>query len=64
MIPPCVNSYTRCPDIDLQLGLTDRPVDLLQEGVDCVVRVGALQDSSLVARRIGIFEGVTCAAPE
>jgi LysR family transcriptional regulator for bpeEF and oprC len=64
VIPALCEFHTRYPDIDLQLGLTDRPVDLLQEGVDCVVRVGALQDSSLVARRIGLFEGVTCAAPD
>ncbi|CAE6811377.1 LysR family transcriptional regulator [Paraburkholderia haematera] len=64
VIPSLCEFHTRYPDIDLQLGLTDRPVDLLQEGVDCVVRVGALQDSSLVARRIGLFEGVTCASPE
>jgi LysR family transcriptional regulator, regulator for bpeEF and oprC len=63
VIPSLCEFHTRYPDIDLQLGLTDRPVDLLQEGVDCVVRVGELQDSSLVARKIGIFEGVTCAAP-
>ncbi|MBP0589359.1 LysR family transcriptional regulator [Paraburkholderia sp. LEh10] len=63
VIPQLCEFHTRYPDIDLQLGLSDRPVDLLQEGVDCVVRVGALQDSSLVARRIGLFEGVSCAAP-
>ncbi|POA54662.1 LysR family transcriptional regulator, partial [Pseudomonas sp. GW460-R15] len=56
--------HTRYPDIDLQLGLSDRPVDLLQEGVDCVIRVGALQDSSLVARRVGLFECVTVASPD
>jgi LysR family transcriptional regulator for bpeEF and oprC len=64
VIPSLCEFHTRYPDIDLQLGLTDRPVDLLQEGVDCVVRVGALQDSSLVARRIGLFEVVSCASPE
>ncbi|MGV2292915.1 LysR family transcriptional regulator [Trinickia sp. YCB016] len=63
VIPALCEFHTKYPDIDLQLGLSDRPVDLLQEGVDCVIRVGALQDSSLVARRIGLFEGVTCAAP-
>lgn len=63
-IPALCEFHQRYPDIDLQLGLSDRPVDLLQEGVDCVVRVGALQDSSLVARRIGLFEGVTCASPD
>ncbi|SEA95449.1 MAG: LysR family transcriptional regulator [Paraburkholderia sp.] len=64
VIPALCEFHTRYPDIDLQLGLTDRPVDLLQEGVDCVVRVGALQDSSLVARRIGLFEHVSCASPD
>ena len=63
VIPALCEFHAKYPDIDLQLGLSDRPVDLLQEGVDCVIRVGALQDSSLVARRIGLFEGVTCAAP-
>jgi LysR family transcriptional regulator for bpeEF and oprC len=64
VIPALCEFHTRYPDIDLQLGLSDRPVDLLQEGVDCVIRVGVLQDSSLVARRIGLFEGVSCASPE
>lgn len=64
VIPALCEFHKRYPDIDLQLGFSDRPVDLLQEGVDCVIRVGALQDSSLVARRIGLFEGVTCAAPD
>jgi LysR family transcriptional regulator, regulator for bpeEF and oprC len=64
VIPSLCEFHTRYPDIDLQLGLSDRPVDMLQEGVDCVVRVGALQDSSLVARRVGLFEGISCAAPE
>jgi len=63
VIPSLCEFHDRYPDIDLQLGLSDRPVDLLQEGVDCVVRVGALQDSSMVARRIGLFEGVSCGAP-
>ena len=64
VIPSLCEFHTRYPDIDLQLGFSDRPVDLLQEGVDCVIRVGALQDSSLVARRIGLFECVTVAAPD
>ncbi|WP_260854615.1 LysR substrate-binding domain-containing protein, partial [Paraburkholderia sp. BCC1884] len=63
VVIPALNEFRdRYPDIDLQLGLSDRPVDLLQEGVDCVIRVGALQDSSLVARRVGLFEGVTVAS--
>lgn len=42
----------RYPDIVLQLGEDDRLVDLVREGVDCVLRTGTLQDSSLVGRQI------------
>ncbi len=51
------------PDVTLALGMTDRLVDLTQEGVDCALRVGRLPDSSLVAKRIGTMRFVTCAAP-
>ncbi|RQR22304.1 LysR family transcriptional regulator [Burkholderia sp. Bp9143] len=63
VIPKLADFHARYPDVELQLGLSDRPVDLIQERVDCVLRVGALQDSSLVARRIGLFECITCASP-
>lgn len=55
--------HTRYPDVELLIGMGDRPVDLVQEAVDCVIRLGELQDSMLVARRIGTFDFVTCAAP-
>ncbi|BBU30334.1 LysR family transcriptional regulator [Burkholderia sp. THE68] len=51
------------PDIDVRVGLADRNIDLIQEGVDCVIRAGSLEESSLVARRIGNAKVVTCAAP-
>jgi LysR family transcriptional regulator for bpeEF and oprC len=51
------------PDIELELRCTDRSINLIQEGVDCVVRVGQLEDSSLVARPLGQFELVNCASP-
>ncbi len=51
------------PEIELALGVTDRAVDLVAEGVDCVLRIGELPDSSLVARRIGMATMVTCVAP-
>src|SRR5690606_23435023 len=63
LIPQLCEFPQRCPDVELVIGLGDRPVDLVQEGVDCVIRVGDLEDSNLVARRIGIFRGVTCASP-
>jgi LysR family transcriptional regulator for bpeEF and oprC len=63
LIPSLCEFHERYPDIELVIGMGDRPVDLVQEAVDCVIRVGELKDSSMVARRIGIFEGMTCAAP-
>ena len=63
VVPALYDFYARYPNIELMLGFGDKPVDLFQEGVDCVVRVGALEDSSLVARRIGTFEFVTAASP-
>ncbi|NVZ60694.1 LysR family transcriptional regulator [Pseudomonas gingeri] len=53
----------RHPDIEMTLGVTDRTVDLVAEGVDCVLRIGELPNSSLIARRIGLATMVTCAAP-
>jgi LysR family transcriptional regulator, regulator for bpeEF and oprC len=63
VMPELDGFQSRYPDIELMLGFGERPVDLIQEGVDCVIRVGTLEDSSLVARRIGTFQGVTAASP-
>ncbi|CAM3940943.1 LysR family transcriptional regulator [Bordetella muralis] len=52
------------PDISLVLGVTDRTLDLVAEGVDCVVRIGELPNSSMIGRRIGTAAMVTCAAPD
>ncbi len=51
------------PDIRVELNLTDKVVDIVETGVDCVVRVGAVGDVGLVAKRIGCYSQVTCAAP-
>lgn len=51
------------PGVELSLGVTDRLVDLVAEGIDCTLRIGELADSSLVGRRIGALRMVTCAAP-
>ncbi|WP_277183789.1 LysR family transcriptional regulator [Caballeronia sp. BR00000012568055] len=64
VMPQLCDFHNRYPDIELMMGFGDKPVDLIQEGVDCVIRVGTLQDSSLVARRIGVFQGVTVASPD
>ncbi|MGB3127055.1 MAG: LysR family transcriptional regulator [Pseudomonas sp.] len=51
------------PGINLILGVTDRTVDLVGEGVDCALRIGDLPDSTLVARPVGMATLITCAAP-
>ena len=51
------------PDVAMVLGVTDRTVDMVAEGVDCVIRIGELKDSSLIAKRIGAAVMVTCASP-
>lgn len=63
LIPRLCEFHERYPEVELAIGMTDRPVDMVREAVDCAIRIGALPDSSLVARRIGTFFGVTCAAP-
>lgn len=63
LIPALAGFRARYPDIEVDLGVSDRPVDLIGDGVDCVIRGGELDDSSLVARRIARLDYVTCAAP-
>ena len=63
IIPALPDFYARYPDIQIELGVSDRPVDLLAENVDCVIRGGEITDQSLVARRIGEFYLMSCASP-
>jgi DNA-binding transcriptional LysR family regulator len=51
------------PQIELELSSTDRRVDLVREGFDCVLRVGALGDVNLIARPLGRFRIANCASP-
>ncbi len=53
----------RYPEIQVELGVSDRPVDLIGENIDCVIRGGPLTEQSLVARHVGDFPWVTCATP-
>jgi LysR family transcriptional regulator, regulator for bpeEF and oprC len=55
--------FAKYPDITIDIGSSDRPVDLVMEGVDCVIRGGTVHDESLVARKLGAFKVITCAAP-
>ncbi|WP_296942212.1 LysR family transcriptional regulator [uncultured Massilia sp.] len=63
LVPALPAFFERYPDIMLELGSSDRIVDLVEEGVDCAVRGGALGDTSLIARRVGVVNFLTAAAP-
>jgi len=63
VMPGLPGFLERYPDIVLHLGEDDRLVDMVREGVDCVLRAGALQDSSLVGRQIALMPQVTVASP-
>ena len=64
VMPNLKDFYRLYPDIYLMIGVSDRQVDLVQEGVDCVIRTGELTNSTLVARPLGRFRWITCASPE
>lgn len=61
--PALPEFFRRHPLMALELGSSDRPVDLIAEGVDCVIRGGLVHDETLVARPLGSLPVVTCAAP-
>ena len=64
LIAPALPSFfARHPDVDLELGSGDRPVDLLDEGIDCVIRGGDLHDETLIAKKLIAYEVGTFAAP-
>ena len=63
VLPVAVEFLKAYPAIDIRLVLADRVIDLLEDRVDIAVRIGALPDSSLVARRVGEIRRVVCASP-
>ncbi|MGY4534293.1 LysR family transcriptional regulator for bpeEF and oprC [Pseudomonas sp. TE3786] len=63
MIPALPGFVSQYPDIQLDLGCSERVVDLVQEGVDCAIRGGVVNDPDLVCRAIGQMRFVLCAAP-
>src|ERR1700723_2605558 len=63
IVPALPGFFARDPDIELELGCSERRTDLIEEGIDCAVWSGELEDSSLIARRVGLLYFGTCASP-
>jgi DNA-binding transcriptional LysR family regulator len=63
LAPALPDFMVRHPDLRVEIDLADRIVDLIEEGYDLALRIAALPDSSLVARRIADNHMVVCAAP-
>lgn len=63
LMPALPQFLARYPDISIEVGTTDRPVDLVREGVDCVIRAGRVFDELLIAKKLGAMKIVTCASP-
>lgn len=61
--PAIARFMAQCPDVAIELDLSDRFVDIVGEGYDMAIRIGHLADSSLVARHIAPAQLVTCASP-
>lgn len=63
IVPLLSEFLLRFPDIKLNLSMDDNVVDLVKEGLDMVLRIGALSDSSLVARKLSVCRSVLCGSP-
>ena len=63
VIPRLPEFLTAHPQLEIELSSTDRRVDLVREGFDCVLRIGALAESGLVARPLGQLRQINCASP-
>jgi DNA-binding transcriptional LysR family regulator len=63
LVPALSGFYRRYPDIQIDMGVSDRIVDMIGENVDCVVRGGEIKDQSLMARKVGDLQLGVFAAP-
>lgn len=61
--PALPDFLARFPGLDIHIGVTDRAVDLVEDSVDCVLRVGPLADSALIARTLGALPLINVASP-
>lgn len=64
LLPALPDFLTQHPGLTVHLGEGERYVDLVREGVDCVIRAGKLADSDMIVRSLGVMQEITCASPD
>lgn len=64
LLPNLPDFFAEYPAIEINMSESDRWIDLIHEGVDCVLRFGHLPDSDMIARQVVILDRLTCAAPK
>jgi DNA-binding transcriptional LysR family regulator len=63
VVPALPEFYRDYPDVEIELGVGNRLIDVVAEGIDCAIRAGEISEQLMVARRIGGFQFTTCATP-
>ncbi|MBJ2155138.1 LysR family transcriptional regulator [Variovorax sp. IB41] len=63
LIPELADFHHQYPDITVAVGISDRPLNIVEEGVDCVIRAGKLGDMAMIGRKVTELQYLTCAAP-
>lgn len=63
VVPNLPDFYREHPDLEIILSCSDRRRDMLRDGLDCVLRVGELEDGDYIARKMGSIKMTTCASP-
>jgi DNA-binding transcriptional LysR family regulator len=64
LVPSLAEFYRDYPDVEVEIGVGARHLDLVAEGVDCAIRAGTVSEQMMVARHIGAFRFTTCASPD
>lgn len=64
LAPSCRDYIAENPEVSMDLVVSDRPVDMLEEAIDVAIRIGELEDSSMIARPLRPYRSLICAAPD
>lgn len=64
LIPLLTNFFEKHPDLEIELSSLDRKIDLIKEGVDCVIRAGNSNEVGIVEKKLGELHQINCVSPD